>query len=362
MDPFMISEIDMSEIDEMMDQMDAEYAAGRAWTRERLIDPADIAARAPGAVPAQFNCLSLPAWLEIAKRANIAYIPARPLAEMDVDAFIQASDDQESEEGRLYHEFHKQIVRDLKDGEMIRMEQVAPIEIKSELSAGRDMNSGLFDTPDGNRLLDLHEDRYYMTLKDLGADKLRAFARPIIQPMMFPATDSSIDDGLWPVEFRVFIQNGEITGVSNYYPQIELDNYHFNKAVRSIIKASQAMIDTMNQLKLAIGNHAHCADRVATDNTPQRPDWMTSDWGDQDFTLDFMLLEKNFDVIFLEGGPAGLKAAHPCCFLQEGRPMDENFLTGVAWSATQPIIQFSEMLGDNETTDVTTTDDSHCPR
>jgi len=319
----------------------AERQAGYAWTRERLIDPADILTRAPGGDAAQMNLLSLPAWLAVAQRAGIDFIPARLLADVDAEVYIETFDHPESDAGKTYAAFHAQVVNDLAEGEMVRMEQVAPRDIKGLMSMGATMSSGLIDLHDGGRYLDLHEDRFYVTFKDLGADRVRAYARPIVTPAMIDGSFRG-DEGRWAVEFRVYVESGRVVGISNYYPQVAMDPSQYKDAARDAYAAAQSMLNTMNALHLGVGGHTLCPDRGPKDIMEQTPDWMPSIWGPQNFTLDFMLLE-NGDITFLEGGPGGMSAAHPCCFLQEDREVEPDFLHGVAWSDHTPIQPLSDL-------------------
>lgn len=319
------------------DELKAERETAYAWTRDRLIDANTIATREAGAPAAQMNCLSLPAWLALAQRAGIEFIPARPLAEVDAENYLDTFDHREGEAGLRYQAFHDTVVRDLAPGEMVRMEQVAPYEIKSLMSGGEPMSSGLFTLlQDGSPYLDLHEDRFYVTFKDLGADRVRAFARPIVTPLMIDG-DYRGASGRWPAEFRVFVESGMLVGISNYYPQVAMDPEVFAGPMREVRLKAQAMLDTMDALHLAIGNHKLCADRGPDAAMEAGPAWRPAEWGAQNFTLDFMLLEDG-RVVFLEGGPAGLIAAHPCCFLQEGREIEPDFLHGVAWSTHIPVV------------------------
>ncbi|MCE5224392.1 MAG: cell division cycle 123 family protein, partial [Porphyromonadaceae bacterium] len=83
----------------------------------------------------------------------------------------------------------------------------------------------------------------------------------------------------YPVEFRVFVQDGEILGVSNYYPQMNLSEEYTQYAEESI-EITKKLLGT----------------------TPS-------------FTADYILTE-NYELLYLEGGPPHLMCggAHMCCF------------------------------------------------
>lgn len=322
----------------------AEREVAYAWTRENLIAPEDILTRQEGADAMRLNLLSLPAWLAVAQRAGINYIPARPLASVDAEDYIAAFDHPKGPEAANYDIFHKAVIAGITQGEMVRMEQVAPREIKSLMSQGTDMTNGLFELNDGSGLyLDLHEDRFYATFKDLGADQVRAFARPIITPEFIPGTFQGVQ-GQWPVEFRVYVEDDRIVGISNYYPQVAMDPEEYRPVMTTVYRLAQDMLDTMQTLHLGVGNHTHCREFGPRSCMVQRPDWQPDIWASQNFTLDFMLREDGL-VTFLEGGPAGMSAAHPCCFLQEGRVPEPDFLHGVAYSDHSPVEALTSLDG-----------------
>jgi len=98
----------------------------------------------------------------------------------------------------------------------------------------------------------------------------------------------------WPVEFRVFVEGGQVKGVSNYYPQISLPFEFEPYAVRAI-----------NQTIPLIS---------ATGGKPFTADWL--------LTIDDQL-------VYLEGGPGHAPGgAHPCCFAP-------NEVSGIALSPRQ---------------------------
>lgn len=297
-----------------------------AWSRENLIGAAEIPRRSPGADPARFNVLSLPAWLAVAQRAGVPFIPAREIARMDALAFSEAGHQDAAGDDAL-DRFEAEIISRLGDG-ILRFEQVAPAEIKSARSSGDEMNNGTFySEPLGRQIVHIFEDRFYTTLTDLGHPEILALARPRVETVDISGTFRG-QSGDWPVEFRVFVQNGEVTGISNYYPQIALDPEIHRAAAGEALEAARMICATMQDLRLGVGNHRLCPN---SGEAQARADWIPGNWGPQDYTLDFLLAASSGRTLFLEGGPAGIQAAHPCCFVS--RLDQENPLHGVAWSA-----------------------------
>lgn len=307
----------------------------RAWHRANLADETAIRAQVPGGAPLRFNLLSLPCWLAVAERAGIAFIPAREIASLDVEAFT--ADPVEGHDPTAA--FEAEIVQALGADELVRFEQVAPAEIKHEMSAGQPLGNGTFwSEPLGRQIVPVFEDRFYTTLLDLAPERIRAFARPKATTETIPGNFAG-EAGAWPVEFRVFVVGGKITGISNYYPQIALDPSRWRVRARECLGQAQAMIKAMDRSHLGVGNHRLCPDA----GDPERAsDWMPDAWGPQDFTLDFLFDAAARRMVFLEGGPAGLQAAHPCCFpIAQGHPAD--LLAGAVFARGATPIPLSEL-------------------
>lgn len=334
------------------EEMDRARAGRIKWSQDNLTLEDGVRDH-DGASPIRFNVLSLPAWLALADRAGVPLIPARPLAEMGADDFMQLGEQTPEAKAAeaVYEAFEMQILSGLQDGEMIRMEQVAPAEIKHLMSTGDDLGDGTFHSDHfGRNILMLHEDRYCSTLSDLATGRVRAFARPVMTPAKVAGSYDGAA-GAWPAEFRVFVEDGRVVGVSNYYVQVALDPDTWTDAMRESVHLAQQMIDTMAELRIGVGNFGLAPDAYtqarrrhgAAVRKDAAPAWADAAWGRQDFTLDFMALETG-DVVFLEGGPAGLLAAHPCCFAQDGREMAADYLHGAVFSATGPIMPLADLM------------------
>ncbi|MBW3243250.1 hypothetical protein KUV57_11135 [Epibacterium sp. DP7N7-1] len=314
------------------------------WVRDHLVPSKLILERSSNDAPAAMNIISLPAWLAVAERAGVPMVEAREIASMRTVDYILAMDNLGKE--AEIEAFSEKIVSQLKDGEILRLEQVAPGDVKYELSQGNSLSgsnpsspatNGLIRGSDGKLFPDIFGERFYTTLLDLGHDTIRAFARPFIQPLVATGTfpRGSERDGVWPVEFRVFVKDGEITGIANYYRQMDLDDQAnipddiIKSAVNRSLEATRAMIATMYELGMTVDNKA------MSDSFKDRG-WK---WGGMDFTLDFLQAEDG-RVLFLEGGPPGLHYADPCAFLTEGA--ERIHLNGVALSTLRAPISLED--------------------
>lgn len=307
----------------------AARARENAWNAENLLDAENIRNLTRG--PARFNFLSLPAWLAVAEASGTPFIPATEIGSLARADFEDAINGVDNPNVHAFLALGTQV----SENEMVRFTQCGPGSLKSDLSEGKGVSRGIlphYET--GAPQIDMFDPRTYETFISLGESHLRAFKRPIIKAMTHKDTWETMDyktgqmkplEGEWPVEFRVFVREGQVTGVSNYYPQMTLPDAYLVEA-RDVAQVAQRMVDWMHTHRLGVGNGEMCADTGA-DEPERRAEWVPDHWGAQDFTLDF-LVKTNGDAVFLEAGPGGFRAAAPCCF-ETGPFGKEHMLTGV---------------------------------
>ena len=201
----------------------------------------------------------------------------------------------------------------LEPGYCLRYEHVAPSELKHSRAAGLPvaMETDVFPGADGRPMLGIRSDlRLLETFLRTGEGKLRAYRRPIVSPMMVETPVGS-----WPVEWRVFIREGVVHAVSNYYPQISLESLpNWQLHVRHAYEIAKKL----------------CGYVVRRYKTPANIHMAPT--GTWDLTVDVMTLSDGTSTL-LEVGPSSPQWAHPCCF--EGRHTGDAF-NGVALSSTGP--------------------------
>ena len=302
-------------------------AENQAWNDDRLVRPEEIPGL-DGSRVCAFNVISLPAWLAVARAAGVPVIEAVEIASFPTQDYLRAMDGTPGPGLEPFNTFVSAWVAS-NPGHLLRMEQVSPHDIKYDLSAGRKPGEGMIESPDGKRFVDLFDSRFYDTLLDLGEDQIRCFARRYVEPVTRKG-DFRGAEGVWPVEFRVFVENGKIIGVANYYPQISLDREpEIVEAVRASLEMSQRIIDRMAEMSLTAGSKTMFPPLPKGDVPPQN------------FTLDFFLSQEA-GILFLEGGPEGLRFAHPCSFLSNEHGV--RGLAGVALGQDRDIVSIEDFL------------------
>ena len=129
-------------------------------------------------------------------------------------------------------------------------------------------------------------------------DIIFEFPREHIPIWKRPSIQATIIDG-YPVEYRVFVSDGQIQGLSNYYPQRPLPRD--DEQIAAVMRLTQQLID-------------HCQTPFLWNRGFL---WeIFSEQYDTDgvhFTADF-IVDHNGQVLFLEGGPPHELGAHPSCF------------------------------------------------
>jgi hypothetical protein len=312
------------DIEADLKEMEIQRAKNLAWTIDTLTRSENFDVAIKCGAPVMFNTLSLPAWLKVAEIAGITFIPARQILEAPIDDFTA----EPVGNSHPFEQHELQMLESLQEGEMLRMEQVAPGEIKYLRSTGREMGDGSFYSEHfGRNIINLHEDRFYTTLMDLSEPFVRGYARPII-PVRKIEGEYKGDTGVWPEEFRVYVTDGKVTGVSNYYPQVSMDPEIHGDPMREAVTMARKMVETMATYDICNTNARF--QHVEGEGTS--------------CTLDFIVHE-NGEVMFIEGGPEGLTGAHPCCFMGPNHEIKgEGPLSGAVFSEIGKRITLEELM------------------
>lgn len=250
--------------------------------------------------------LSLKSWLEVANEANVPSIEAEVVAEVNKESLLMY----DTPEGKLAQHQLTQANETRPKGSMLRFDACAGYGVKmvmdAEGSLDKAVMSDLWLTADDPRAYDINF--------AYPGDTIPVLLRPIEAPMKI---------GSHPLEFRVYIKDGEVKAVSNYYPQNAIDKSpDFKDGISNAIDGWIAMaIKYSNDMIKVIQQSGRAVQKPGSDAEK-----------DVAATLDF-LVNKDGAVLFLEGGPVYGKGAHPCCFYNEEKN-EVSEISGVKLSVT----------------------------
>lgn len=222
-----------------------------------------------------FNVMSLGDWLELCKKLAIDHVPAELVMKVPTEEVIDHIDKDFPEE------WAKKVEEAKVQGNMLRWDCCAGMEVKSRMALGKYQ----WD-PDIHRYFHLGEPRTADIIYEFPDKEIALWKRRWVEAKI-------IDK--YPVEYRVFVNDGEIKGIANYYPQRELEYNRDHKweAGTAGMLASRIIKYIEPPLKF----NGHCD--LPSDSLS--------------FTLDF-IVNKYGLVDFLEGGPPFGAGAHPCAF------------------------------------------------
>ena len=244
----------------------------------------------------RFCPLSLEDWIGAANRAGVAAVPIRRLATFERDDVLKHE----------YHGPHQARLeaafatarRRRTAGRMARWDCCANAGLKERMARGHSI-----EMPG-----DAAELRIDARLHEC------AFEYPQVELPVWerPWVDDVVGWNGYPVEYRAFIEDGELQGISSYYPQRALrrDDDEIAEVTR-LARAVTAALETPFDWPRAATERpaAEGMVRLFEDKKASLPN------DRRDATIDFMVTRHG--IVLLEGGPPVRFGAHPCCF--EGR-------------------------------------------
>lgn len=233
-----------------------------------------------------FIGVSLGAWLDEVRAAGIAHVPATQIFMLDRMDYLQFDDLQLCAQTKLAE--LEAIVASTPKDHMVRWDACADIGLKFAMGEGA--------AHERENALSLGDPRAYSIIYDYPADTIPVWSRPWHQAKYH---------GCFPIEFRVFVRDSEITGVANYYVQRELpDNAEIRGYAQKCWTAAGDLIHRMNERK----------------RRPWMPNYVGLDAQKIHATLDFLICAQTGQALFLEAGPPFGCGAHPCAFMGRGKP------------------------------------------
>ena len=228
-----------------------------------------------------FPAPSLTRWMALAADAGVPSVPAEEVGRVTIDAVLRFDTPDTpgvAEAMAILDRVNAQL-----DGTcMLRWDCCAGGEIKYSLSQGQiPSDDARCLVPDDPRAFDL--------LYEFPADDIALLKRPWVLAQ-------AIEN--YPLEFRVFVEDGAPVAIANYYLQRDLPD---TPAIRAA--AAQSLAHTRAIL-------AALARSGEVPGMPGQPDPERVA-----ATLDFLVTEDG-QVLFLEAGPGHFFGAHPCAFLR----------------------------------------------
>lgn len=234
--------------------------------------------------PAAFNATSLIQWLTFAREAGVAAVPAEVVAELPMNVLALFDGDQ----AHLVSEPLKALQKAIEsapEGYMLRWDCCSGISLKSAMHRNKKSHQALTN-------IEIDDPRFF----DIAFEYLDT-AIPVLRR---PWQDARYD-GTHPVEYRVFVIDNQLAGISNYYMQRPLAlNLQIESELRATLEASQAIVSRIN------ARGAYPWSQFFGNGFEE---------GKVSCTLDFIVAPGG-QPMFLEGGPPFGAKAHPCCFMK----------------------------------------------
>lgn len=227
----------------------------------------------------------------------------------------------------------------------VRSDGAASHRVKLETYSGCDVarqgaatGFGYDTLPDGSRQVLLKDERLGDVFMGWPEPNMPIWARPLIPARMLEGPR-----GAYQAEWRVFVYDGNIAGISSYYPQVARDrsSQADELALMTSLTYAQAIIDVM----------------LARSLRPHHPRFeLRPDFDKQKLHCSFDFIETaDGGVMMIEGGPPHLRnpayGAHPCSFSDwDGDRLVPQAVmpAGVAWGGGvfESAAQLTERLQD----------------
>ena len=244
-------------------------------------DERDQAREANLELQENFCPISLGDWLDLCRREEVPHVPATQVAAIRRDDYL-AFDTEGDHRSRL-EQVWKAVQSARKDNQMMRLDCCTDAEVKYRMAQG---NGGAFNPEFGAIMFG--DMRSFDIVYDYPRDNIPIWQRPWVE--------AQVIDG-YPVEYRAFVRDGKLQGISSYYPQRPLPE--FPQHLEAVGEMTQRLID-------------NAAPPFLWHQTLMFLDNPLDQQGIH-FTADF-LVNTQGETIFLEGGPPHELGAHMCCF------------------------------------------------
>ncbi len=226
----------------------------------------------------RFSPISLGDWLTACQNADVPLVPAERVATIEREDYLSFDQPGEHRQ-RLIYALNQVRSASLPD-HMVRFDCCSGLDIKYRLAKGEPHWRKEFSE------LILDDPRTFDIILEYPRPTIPIWRRPWIRPQIIEN---------YPVEYRAYVYDGAIAGISNYYPQRELPS--FPEQLAAVREYTAKLIGALKPPFL--WHLVQTEQRVSP--------------GGLDFTADY-IVTANGNMLFLEGGPSHETGAHPCCF------------------------------------------------
>ena len=233
-----------------------------------------------------FCPVSLADWLKLCEETKVPYVPALKAATITKKDYIHF--DQPGERQDRLRDALKSVEKaaaEMDGPAMTRFDFCSSIDVKIAMDRG-DAEAG--HKPEFAQLV-LDDPRAYQIMEEYPRAEIPIFVRPWVKAKKHLSH---------PVEYRVFVRDGRVAGISSYYPQRPLPlNCEHIERVAEMTERLIAAVPTPFQWHNPIFGMPEDLD----------PDGVH-------FTADYLITADTGLPVFLEGNPPHEFGGHPCCF------------------------------------------------
>ena len=259
-------------------------------TLEKMAQETEARIQEANNADGKFCPTSLEDWLELCQRTGVPHVPARKVTELRREDYL--SFDTQGDHSQRLKAAGQEIQAARKRDHMMRLDCCSDAEIKYRMAQGEP---------------DFREEFDHILFGDPRAfDLVAEHPRDILPVWQRPWQDTMRVDG-YPVEYRAFVRDGRVRGISSYYPQRPLPEFP----------------EHLRAVALMTGRLAAALEGPFLWNNTGMLLHLELDPRGVHFTADFLvtpqeevlsLVTPQEEVIFLEGGPPHELGAHMCCF------------------------------------------------
>lgn len=294
-----------------------------------------------------FSTMSLGNWSTLCEAAGVEMVPSRLGAVVNPVMIYDIATTGKIERWMDDLQAFLGGFQDIAEDEIVRFDTSAPTEVKAVMTLGRDTGAtpawkGYSRNDAGIVFPNFRDKRLVDNLMANPENSSPVWIRKWVEPVMMKgcrdtgwqraampedrlAEGEHLPEGagdLFPCEWRVYVEGGEIIAISNYYTAID----------RGLTAEDESIaLEMANQARQATNRLIELLREVG--GVPHHPMYEHRDGFDPDgmhFTLDFMearddAAQMGRRLVMLEGGPAHLRnpnwGAHPCCFGPARKPV-----------------------------------------